>query len=63
VRRKGATLPINSVVAFVIAIIVGVVVLAIVIPLLQSQQGASACLGPYKGVAAVLADMTGVNIC
>lgn len=62
-KRRGATLPINSVVAFVIAIIVGVVVLAIILPLIQSQQNTSACLGPYKGVAAVLADMTGVNIC
>jgi hypothetical protein len=61
--RKGTSLPINSVVAFLIAIIVGVVILVVILPLITAQQGTGACVGPYKGVASVLADMTGVNIC
>ena len=63
VKRKGSNLPINATVGFVIAILAGVVFLGIVLPLLMNQEGASQCVGPYKGVASVIADMTGINIC
>lgn len=62
-KRKGASLPINATIAFVIAIIAAVVFLAVVLPILTSQEGATGCVGPFKGVASVLADMTSVNIC
>jgi len=56
-------LPINSVIAFAIAITAGVVVLAIILPLILSQEGAAHCSGPFRGVASVLSDMTGVTVC
>ena len=61
--RKGINLPINSVIAFAIAITAGVVVLAIILPLILSQEGAAHCSGPFRGVASVLSDMTGVTVC
>jgi len=62
-NRKGANLPINSTVAFVIAIMAAVVFLAVVLPLLTGLEGSGGCTGAFRSVAAVMADMTGVNMC
>mgnify|MGYP006290913243 CR=1 FL=1 len=60
---KGASLPINTVSALALSIIGAVFFLAVVLPLLMSQQGQGMCVGPYKMFASMIADMSGANIC
>lgn len=60
---KGVSLSINQVMILLIAVMVGAVVLVVVLPLILNQNSTSSCVGPYRGVASVLADMTGTAIC
>jgi len=60
---KGVSKTINSTVSFAIAIFVGIVLLAVLLPLILSQGESGACVGPFKGTASVIADITGVDMC
>ena len=60
--RKGG-IPINASVKMFLVVFVAAIFLAVVLPLLYNAEGASGCVGPFKGVASVLADMTKINIC
>lgn len=57
------SIAIDTTVEYAIYVLTGVVFLAVVLPLVMTQQGTSACVGPFKAVGSVLADMTGSNIC
>jgi len=60
---KGSATAINSTVKLFISVAVGVIVLAIILPLILGMQGMDTCVGPYRAMASVMADMTGVTIC
>jgi hypothetical protein len=60
--RKGS-LPINGVVSFAIVLFVAAIISSILFTQLYSLEGLGPCVGPFKGVASVLADMTGANMC
>lgn len=60
--RKG-DIQITFAVMIFIAIAVGVVILRVSLSMLGSVEGTGPCSRLWRGVASVLADMTGVNMC
>lgn len=60
---KGSSIAINSTVKMFVAIAVGVVILLIILPLILGMQGMDTCAGPYRGIASVMSDMTGISMC
>ena len=61
-NRKGNQ-AITGTTTLLLAIFIGVIVLAVVSTLLSSVEGQGPCVGPFKGVASVLADMTSADMC
>ena len=62
-KRKGLSFSIEEVVAFALAVFVGVIMISIILPLIMAQDQPTMCIGPFKGTASILADMTGVDLC
>jgi O-succinylbenzoate synthase len=61
--RKGAEFTQFQVLALAFSVMFAVVFLAVVLPPVKAQETTSTCVGPFKAVASVLADMTGADIC
>lgn len=48
---------------FALGAMVTAMVLAILIPALMGLEGMDGCVGPFKALASVIADMTGNDMC
>lgn len=56
-------MPIGIIVSILIAIVIAVVFLGFFIPTAKASGEAASCTGFLKGLASILADMTGTSIC
>lgn len=59
---KGS-IPVNSSVRLMIGTIIAVVILALLLPAVTGLGGVGPCMGPFKGLASLMADTTSVDIC